>query len=305
MKKFTVVSVEMLQERFSRKIVLNTDPNSPCYVYGVPRGGALALHYCIPAAKLLDVVFVTDPSLATTIVDDIIDSGETARYYMDHFPGKPFIGLIDKQEPEDADGGWFIFPWEQDPRLTTADSALKDAQSNVTRIIEFIGEDASREGLVETPARVVKSWGTLYGGYGADIASLFKTFEDGSCDEMVLLKNVEIYSTCEHHMLPFTGHAHIGYLPNGKVVGVSKLARLLEAFARRLQIQERIGQQITAALTQYLQPLGCACVIEAQHYCMTSRGVQKQHSTMVTSSLTGVFRTDPAARSEFYNLIKG
>jgi GTP cyclohydrolase I len=144
----------------------------------------------------------------------------------------------------------------------------------------------------------------MFAGYKQDPAALLKVFEDGACDQMVVLRDIEFYSTCEHHMLPFFGRAHIGYLPQGKVVGISKLARLLEVFARRLQIQERIGQQVTAALQEHLKPLGCGCVLEAQHLCMTSRGVQKQDSVMVTSSMLGQFRSDPAVREEFMKIIR-
>ena len=126
---------------------------------------------------------------------------------------------------------------------------------------------------------------------------------EGACKDMVLLKNIEFYSTCEHHMLPFYGKCHIAYIPNGKVIGVSKLARLMEIYSRRLQIQERIGQQITQALEKYLQPLGSACIIEAQHFCMTSRGVEKQNAKMVTSSLTGNF-LNQETRQELMALIK-
>lgn len=172
------------------------------------------------------------------------------------------------------------------------------AMEYVTALLLHIGEDPNRAGLKDTPKRVLKSFDTLYGGYAVDPASLFTVFDE-PCDEMVILREIEFSSMCEHHMLPFVGHATIGYIPNGKVVGISKLARLLECFARRLQIQERICQQVTAALMEHLQPLGAACVLEAQHMCMTCRGVNKQHSSMVTSSLTGVLRTDPAARAEF------
>lgn len=172
------------------------------------------------------------------------------------------------------------------------------ARDCVRALLSFIGEDVNREGLKDTPGRVVTAYSELFSGYKIDPASVFKVFEDGACDQMVILRNVEFYSTCEHHMLPFTGKAHIAYLPKGKVVGISKLARLLEVFARRLQIQERIGQQMTEALDKYLQPLGSACVIEAVHSCMTCRGVNKQHSEMVTSSLTGEF-LKAEVRSEF------
>ena len=174
----------------------------------------------------------------------------------------------------------------------------------IKTILLRIGEDPNREGLQETPKRVVESYREIYGGYGVDVEKLFKTFEDGACDEMVLLKDIEFYSVCEHHMQPFFGKAHIAYIPNGKVIGVSKLARVLDAYARRLQIQERLTKEVVAALDGHLKPNGSACVIEAKHFCMVCRGVHKQNSTMVTSELTGVFR-EAAVRAELFSLIRG
>lgn len=173
----------------------------------------------------------------------------------------------------------------------------------VKTILQRIGEDPGREGLRETPQRVVRAFGELYSGYSQDPHSILKCFTDGACNEMVILRNCEFYSTCEHHMLPFFGRAHIGYIPNGRVVGVSKLARLLEVFSRRLQIQERLCQQVTAALMEDLAPKGCGCVLEAQHLCMTCRGVGKQDSIMVTSSMQGSFMDQGRTRSEFLRAI--
>lgn len=130
-------------------------------------------------------------------------------------------------------------------------------------------------------------------------------FEDDTTDEMVVVRNIELYSMCEHHMLPFFGKAHVAYLPKGRVIGVSKLARIVDVYARRLQIQERLTQQVTAAIGKHLEPRGAACVIEASHFCMRCRGVGKQNSTMVTSSLTGAFRDFSEVRSEFFRLIEG
>lgn len=172
----------------------------------------------------------------------------------------------------------------------------------IQRLLLDIGENPDRPGLKETPARVVKSWGEIYAGYHADVAKLFKVFEE-PCDELVLLKNIEFYSTCEHHMQPIVGKAHIAYIPNKKVIGISKLARVLDAYARRLQIQERIGKQVVEALDTYLKPLGSACVIQAKHFCMCARGVNKQNSEMVTSALTGAFRKDKGARAELMSMI--
>jgi GTP cyclohydrolase I len=170
-----------------------------------------------------------------------------------------------------------------------------------------IGEDPNREGLLDTPKRVVKSWSELFGGYGTDVKAILGTTfaqEGYKTDSMILLRNVEIYSTCEHHLLPFFGTAHIAYIPRDRVVGLSKLARLIDAFAKRLQIQEKLTNQIADALVEHLKPLGAAVVIDAKHHCMCARGVGKQHSSMVTSALRGVFKDKPEARQEFLNLIK-
>jgi GTP cyclohydrolase I len=172
----------------------------------------------------------------------------------------------------------------------------------VEQMLEFIGEEPSRDGLRDTPRRVVKSWGELFKGYSMDVKSVFTVFDE-SHDEMVVLRNIEFFSTCEHHMLPFFGKAHVGYLPDGKIVGISKLARLVEVFSRRLQVQERLGWQVSSSIMQELMPKGCGVVLEAQHLCMVARGVNKQNSVMVTSAMQGVFRSDPAIRAEFLSAI--
>lgn len=176
-------------------------------------------------------------------------------------------------------------------------------EKSVASLLTAIGEDVSREGLIETPQRVAKSWASLLSGYNEDPKTILKTFSDGACDEMVLLRNIEFYSMCEHHMLPFYGKAHIAYLPNQRVVGLSKLARLLEIYAKRLQIQERLTTQITSALDEILDSKGSACILVAKHLCVCCRGVNKQEAEMVTSSLTGAFRL-PEVRSEFLQLIQ-
>lgn len=175
----------------------------------------------------------------------------------------------------------------------------------IQTILEYIGEDPHREGLVETPSRVLKSYSEIFGGYKQTPEQHLKVFTDGACDEMVLLKDIEFYSVCEHHMQPFFGKAHIAYIPNNRVVGVSKLARILDTFARRLQIQERLTQQVVDALMTHLHPKGAACIIDAKHFCMVCRGVQKQNSSMVTSAMKGVFlEHGNLARTELLNLIR-
>lgn len=185
---------------------------------------------------------------------------------------------------------------------------MKDDEPKLLKQLRFqlksIGEDPDREGLVKTPSRIIRSWDEIYSGYHESPEELFTTFEAGNYDQIVLLKDIEMYSMCEHHMLPFFGKAHIAYIPNERVIGISKLARLLDVYARRLQIQERIGQQVTADLMKYLNPKGAACIIEATHMCMKMRGVGKQNSVMTTSSLKGVFLEEVSARTELLQLIK-
>ncbi len=174
----------------------------------------------------------------------------------------------------------------------------------ITQILKGIGEDPTREGLLKTPARVAKAYGFLTQGYGMDPAEQLGTVFTESYDEMVLVKDIELYSLCEHHMLPFFGKIHIAYVPNGKVVGLSKLARLTDVYARRLQVQERLTMQIADALQEHLQPKGVAVVIEAAHMCMMMRGVERQGSKTVTSAMRGVFLEENGKREEFFSLIK-
>jgi len=175
----------------------------------------------------------------------------------------------------------------------------------IKSILRQLGEDPEREGLKDTPSRVVKSWSEIYAGYKVDVSSIFTIFKDiQDYSQIVICKNIEMYSTCEHHLLPFIGKAHVAYLPNKKVIGLSKLARLVDAYSRRLQIQERIGEQVTDALMEHLQPKAAACIIEASHLCMRMRGVNKQESTMITSSMKGEFLNDTAMRSELLQLLQ-
>lgn len=172
-------------------------------------------------------------------------------------------------------------------------------------IIEAIGEDAGREGLLETPARVARMYAELFEGLRIDPKSLLAVTFDVAHDEMVILKDIPFYSICEHHFMPFHGVAAVGYIPDGKVVGLSKLARLVEAYARRPQIQEQLTGQIADALMDALRPDGVAVIIEAEHLCMTQRGVKKPGSRMVTSATRGVFRDHDITRGEFLSLVRG
>ncbi len=174
-------------------------------------------------------------------------------------------------------------------------------------INDVIGQDAHREGLKDTPARVVKAWKHWCSGYNVDIGGLLKTFEDGAenYDEMVLVKDIPIYSKCEHHLADIFGTATIAYIPNGRVVGLSKLSRVADAFARRLQVQERLTTQIADALDEHLKPTAVGVIVKARHMCMESRGICQQGHHTVTSALRGVFKTDPTARAEFIRLAMG
>ena len=180
------------------------------------------------------------------------------------------------------------------------------AERAVRDILEYLGEDPDREGLAGTPARVLRSYNRIFGGYlqnPEDILTVFREDNVVPKDQIILLKDIEFYSTCEHHMLPFIGKAHVAYIPRDKVVGISKLARLVEIFSRRLQIQERVGLEVSAALMNSVDPKGAACIIECKHLCMTCRGVEKQNNVMVTSALNGVFLTNDKTRQELMALI--
>jgi GTP cyclohydrolase I len=183
------------------------------------------------------------------------------------------------------------------------DARLAEYEALARRQLELLGEDAERDGLVKTPARVAKAMAFLTRGYGLDARGVIgdALFEVDS-EQMVMVREIELYSLCEHHLLPFFGKAHIAYIPNGRVVGLSKLARVVDVFARRLQVQERLTEEIAGALDDVLRPRGVGVVIEAAHMCMMMRGVEKQNSMTVTSALRGVFREDPSTRAEFLRL---
>lgn len=175
----------------------------------------------------------------------------------------------------------------------------------VREILIAVGEDPDREGLLRTPNRVARAYAELMAGLPVDPKQHLKTVFHERYDEVVLLRDIQFHSLCEHHLLPFTGRAHVAYLPDGKVVGLSKLARLVEGFARRPQVQERLTTQIADALMEELSPTGAACVIEAVHTCMTIRGARKHGSTMVTSALRGIFKDNASSRAEILSLMYG
>jgi len=181
----------------------------------------------------------------------------------------------------------------------------KETQEHIRHVLAALGEDPDREGLDKTPERVEKALRFLTQGYGQDpVAILRKALFTVSYDEMVIIKDIDVYSLCEHHLLPFFGRAHVAYLPKGKVVGLSKIPRLVDVFARRLQVQERLTVQIAEAIEEAIKPRGVGVVIEAMHFCMIMRGVEKQNSVAVTSCMRGDFQTQLPTREEFLSLIK-
>jgi GTP cyclohydrolase IA len=181
-----------------------------------------------------------------------------------------------------------------------------EAEAAVRVLIEWAGDDPAREGLIETPARVARSYKQLFAGYAEDPRDyLEKTFEEvGGYDELIVLRDIRVVSFCEHHMLPFLGRAHVGYLPTNRVVGISKLARVVNGFARRMQIQEKLTAEIAEAIQEVLQPQGVGVIIEAEHSCMTMRGVNTPGSNLITSRLMGVMRDDPRTRDEFLRVAR-
>jgi GTP cyclohydrolase I len=185
---------------------------------------------------------------------------------------------------------------------TLADLSTQDLYRE---LLTRIGEDPARDGLQRTPERMEKSMAFLTKGYTQDVTTvLHEALFDVDYDEMVIVKDVEFYSMCEHHLLPFFGKAHVAYVPNGKVIGLSKIPRLVDVFARRLQVQERLTRQIGEAITEAIHPQGVAVILEASHLCMMMRGVEKQQSTTVTSSMLGVFKTQVQTRNEFLSLVR-
>lgn len=290
---------------------------SSAKVWGIPKSGIPAAYAVASAFSDLGVptTLVDSAQDANVIVDDVIDSGTTMNQHMkEHYDHARFACLVDKSEGRLHHPSypyvwgttvrkteWTTFPWDVDSQ--GHDTGAHDA---VVRMLQFIGEDPSRGGLQETPKRVVKAWSDWFAGYHIDPKSLFKSFTDGAegVNEMVLLTEIPVFSHCEHHIAPFTGVAHVAYIPNGKIVGLSKLARVVDAFSRRLQVQERLTNQIVDCIMAELDPLGAAVVIKAKHSCMSTRGVKVHNVDTTTSALRGVFLTDPSVRGEFMYLAK-
>lgn len=265
-------------------------------VYGVPRGGLLPAAL---VARELDVRLVSSPGANTLVVDDLVDSGVTLSRFLDAELSADALFRKSTSPSQIAPhaelrDGWLVFPWEEQDTSGPTDAVM--------RLLEYVGEDPARPGLVDTPGRVTQALAEMTSGYGVDVADLLsRTFVE-RCDEMVLVNGIDFTSLCEHHLLPFVGTVTVGYIPDGYVVGLSKLARLVDAYARRLQVQERMTVQIAEAIQQHVRPLGVGVVVEAHHSCMGCRGVRKPGARMLTSSMLGALRDKSEARAEFLAL---
>jgi GTP cyclohydrolase I len=264
-------------------------------IYGIPRGGVyVAAMVCGGTLKA-----VTKPEEADCFVDDIIDSGKTADRYRKMY-GKPTFPLVfPRVREEDKNLGWIVFPWEV---MVGEGYGPTDA---VLRLLEYIGEDVFREGLVKTPGRYVRALEEMTSGYKMNAKEILSAQFENETDEMVMLSDIRFTSLCEHHILPFAGSVTIGYIPGKKIVGISKLARVVEMFSRRLQIQERMTQNIACAIEIELKPQGVGVVVRAHHECMSCRGVKQPGTVMVTSCMLGVMRDKGPARAEFFSLAGG
>ncbi len=276
-------------------------PDRSLTVWGVPNGGvpsALAVQssFTLFSGRFFTLALVEDPTLADLYLDDIIDSGRTRDNAIMQYGEKPFYALVDKTNGDPP--GWYDFPWE---RMCSTDGV----KENIVRLLQFIGEDSEREGLRETPDRVIRSYQELFAGYGQSPEDVLKTFDGEGYDEVILVKDIAVTSFCEHHWLPFEGVAHVAYIPSGKIVGLSKVARLVDVFARRLQVQERLTIQVASALMEHLKPVGAACIVDARHSCLSCRGARQPDARMRTSCLLGAFRDRPEARAELFSLIGG
>jgi len=278
------------------KAIRDRNP-SATHVFGVPSGG-------IPVAALTGLPVLTPDDLdchelaSVIVVDDLVDSGRTLQRYADqgyavdaivrkpHSPAHlaPLANIVD---------GWVKFPWEK----TTG------PEDAVVRLLEWMGENPSREGLLDTPKRVVKAFKEMTDGLHKQPRDVLGTVFNETSDQMVVVRGIRFSSMCEHHLLPFIGTAAVGYIPDGRVIGLSKIPRLVELFAKRPQVQERMTNQIAGSLMEYLSPQGAGVVIKAHHSCMGCRGVRQPDAEMITSCVLGCMKDNAAARAELMEFI--
>lgn len=303
----TSVAEEILNSSYYKTILELEVP--PYHVFGVPRGGITAAYAVVGAlnqqirdtwmsSELFEVT--DDMDVAHFVIDDLVDSGATSQRYRRLVPGAPFYALFRKEYTVDTAPPWLVFPWEEEE-----DKGDASADDICTRLLQYIGEDPSRQGLEETPRRFLNAWRHWTKGYNEEPKELLKSFTDGAedYDEMVVLSDIPAWSTCEHHLAPIFGVAHVGYIPKSRIVGLSKINRLVDMYGRRLQVQERWTTQIANAIDEVLEPEGVAVIIEARHLCMESRGICQQGTITRTSAVRGALKGVPEARAEFLRLI--
>lgn len=295
--KITQLHARLLAQKLAQTVIADMGcktRDEPVHAYAVPRGGIAAAYIL---GNFVELILEDDPDDAEIIIDDLVDSGDTRTKWNQRCPGKPFYALVDKKY-DFYHGQYLIFPWEQSEEGSFSD--------NVTRLLQYVGEDPKRGGLLETPTRVAKAWKFWCSGYKQSAEHVLKVFEDGGerYDQMITVADIPIYSHCEHHLAPIFGTATISYIPNGKIVGLSKLSRVADLFARRLQVQERLTDQIADALWDNLKPKGVGVMIKARHMCMESRGICQQGHYTRTTSLRGVIRDEADAKAEFLNLAR-
>lgn len=269
-------------EVFERCNKLKSLYNKDTKYYGVPRGGQVVAGILGNAVDNIEDCDV--------IVDDLIDSGSTLERYSKY--NKPFAVLIDKRD--EMQNEWLVFPWE------IKEDGEETVEDNVTRLLQYFGEDVNREGLQDTPKRFVKFFNEFLNPPDWNCT----TFEGEGYDEMIVQTNIPFHSLCEHHIAPFFGRGTIAYIPNKRIVGLSKLARTLETYARRLQNQERITTQVAEFLFEKLDPKGVAVQLTAKHMCMEMRGVRKHDAFTTTTKLLGYFKDNVDTRNEFLNAIR-
>ena len=268
-------------------------------IYGIPRGG---IHVAAQVAKYLNAEQLRGLVDGCVVVDDLVDSGRTLALYS--VQGYPVDALIRKPHSPRALApharemeGWVVFPWEEEQESEGPVDA-------VIRLLEFIGEDPNREGLQDTPGRVLRAFKEMTEGRIVDVAPFLQTTFQETYDEIIAWQGIRFTSLCEHHLLPFVGTVSLGYIPKGRVVGLSKAVRVVRAFAKRLQTQERMTFQIAKAFETHLSALGVGVVTRAKHSCMACRGVLEPDSEVVTSAMFGVFRDKPEARAELLELLR-
>ncbi len=307
MSEIYKVSVEEVNNRvdqIAKKFLNEKSWQQPISIYGVPKGG-LAPAYALVSSmqqRGIDAIVTDNPQEVRIIIDDVIDSGKTRDYFLKLHSQANFIALIDKTLPDSQFKNiWVSFPWE-----ISLEETDQSAHDIVTRLLQFIGEDPNRKELIKTPKRVIEAWKFWTQGYGKSAEEILQPLPSGNdeIDEMIMLHNIPVYSHCEHHLTPIIGIAHIGYIPKEKIIGLSKLARIVDMFSRRLQMQERLTNQIADAIFKYLEPKGTGIIVRAKHFCMITRGAQMPSGLTTTSAMRGVLLTKPEARAEFLTLCR-